>query len=106
MLALPSQTTSLILASLGYLRSHFPGQAIEVRIPPIGAVQCFSGVRHTRGTPPNVFQTDAQTWLKLIRGTKSFDELAPLIDYSGSEIYRLIEQLPLNEDFFKSFTEQ
>jgi hypothetical protein len=45
-----------------------PGASVEVRIPPFVAVQCISGPRHTRGTPPNVVETDARTWLLLATG--------------------------------------
>ena len=36
-------------------------------MPPFGAVQCVEGPRHTRGTPPNVVETDAETWLRARR---------------------------------------
>jgi hypothetical protein len=36
---------------------------VEVRIPPFGAIQCVEGPRHTRGTPPNVVETDPVTWV-------------------------------------------
>ncbi len=45
-----------------------PGRAVEVRVPPDGAVQAVAGPRHTRGTPPNVVETDAATWLSLATG--------------------------------------
>lgn len=45
-----------------------PGRSVEVRVPPDGAVQCVVGPRHTRGTPPNVVETDPQTWLALASG--------------------------------------
>ena len=45
-----------------------PGHAVEVRVPPDGAVQAVDGPRHTRGTPPNVVETDPQTWLALATG--------------------------------------
>ena len=45
-----------------------PGRSVEVRIPPFAAVQCISGPRHTRGTPPNVVETDPRTWLLLATG--------------------------------------
>jgi hypothetical protein len=38
---------------------------VEVRIPPFGAIQCVAGPRHTRGTPPNVVETDPITWVLL-----------------------------------------
>lgn len=45
-----------------------PGNAVEVRVPPDGAVQAVAGPRHTRGTPPNVVETDPRTWLALVSG--------------------------------------
>jgi putative sterol carrier protein len=45
-----------------------PGRAIEVRVPPYSAVQCGQGPTHTRGTPPNVIEMDADTWLALATG--------------------------------------
>jgi hypothetical protein len=48
---------------LGELSRRAPGRSVEVRIPPFGAVQCVAGPRHTRGTPPNVVETDPVTWL-------------------------------------------
>ena len=45
-----------------------PGASVEVRVPPFAAVQCISGPRHTRGTPPNVVETDPRTWLLLATG--------------------------------------
>ncbi len=49
-----------------------PGASVEVRIPPFVAVQCIAGPRHTRGTPPNVVETDPRTWLLLATGQLSF----------------------------------
>ena len=51
-----------------------PGNAVEVRVPPDGAVQAVEGPRHTRGTPPNVVETDAQTWLALATGALTWDD--------------------------------
>ncbi|MET9411617.1 sterol carrier family protein [Streptomyces sp. NPDC002935] len=45
-----------------------PGASTEVRIPPYAVVQCVEGPRHTRGTPPNVVETDPLTWLRLATG--------------------------------------
>ncbi|MEU9082998.1 sterol carrier family protein [Streptomyces sp. NPDC048357] len=45
-----------------------PGGAVEVRIPPFAVVQCVEGPRHTRGTPPNVVETDPLTWIRLATG--------------------------------------
>ncbi len=43
-------------------------------MPPFGAVQCVAGPRHTRGTPPNVVETDAGTWLALVTGALAWGE--------------------------------
>jgi hypothetical protein len=50
-----------------------PGRSVEVRVPPFGAVQCVAGTTHTRGTPPNVVETDAQTWLAVATGRLSWN---------------------------------
>lgn len=49
-----------------------PGRSVEVRVPPFVAVQAIAGPRHTRGTPPNVVETDPLTWLRLASGRLAF----------------------------------
>jgi hypothetical protein len=74
-----------------------PGGSVEVRIPPFAAVQCISGPRHTRGTPPNVVEADPRTWLLLATG------LVPLaaakatgaLTLSGSRAGEIGHWLPL-----------
>ena len=56
-----------------WLAQQVPGRSVEVRVPPFVAVQCIEGPRHTRGTPPNVVETDAATWLRLVVGLLSWD---------------------------------
>lgn len=58
--------------SLRTLEQLAPGRSVEVRVPPFAAVQCVAGPRHTRGTPPNVIETDARTWLLLATGRMSW----------------------------------
>jgi hypothetical protein len=53
---------------LDALAERAPGRSVEVRVPPYAAVQCVAGPRHTRGTPPNVIETDPLTWLALATG--------------------------------------
>ena len=60
--------------TLEELAARAPGRSVEVRVPPFGAVQCIEGPRHTRGTPPNVVETDAQTWLRLATGDLSWSQ--------------------------------
>ena len=62
---------------LQLLAEKAPGNSVEVRVPPFGAVQVLEGPRHTRGTPPNVVETDPQTWLALATGREEWaDALA------------------------------
>ena len=66
-----------VKTSARWLAQHVPGRSVELRVPPHVAVQCIEGPRHTRGTPPNVVETDAATWLKLTTGQLSWaDALA------------------------------
>lgn len=53
---------------LAVLAERAPGNSVEVRIPPYAAAQVIPGVRHTRGTPPAVIETDAATWIALAVG--------------------------------------
>jgi hypothetical protein len=53
---------------LALLAERAPGNSVEVRVPPYAAVQAIAGVRHTRGTPRAVVETDAQTWVELAIG--------------------------------------
>ncbi|MDO5618582.1 sterol carrier family protein [Kocuria sp.] len=60
--------------TLEELGERVPGNSVEVRVPPFGVTQCIPGPRHTRGTPPNVVETDAATWLKLVTGRLTWDQ--------------------------------
>lgn len=58
---------------LEQLATDHEGNAVEVRVPPYGATQAIEGPRHTRGTPPNVVEMDADTWLALATGALSWE---------------------------------
>jgi hypothetical protein len=81
---------------LQLLAAEAPGNTVEVRIPPHGAVQCIAGPNHTRGTPPNVVETDAQTWLALATGSLPWSEAvsAGRVSASGQRA-DLSAQLPI-----------
>lgn len=69
-LAISCRTLAQILAAQN------PGQTLEVRVPPFAAVQCGTGEggpTHTRGTPPNVVETDPLTFIRLATGRTSWD---------------------------------
>ncbi|MEW1719528.1 sterol carrier family protein [Streptomyces sp. NPDC093109] len=61
-----------------------PGASTEVRVPPYAVVQCVEGPRHTRGTPPNVVETDPLTWLRLATGRTAWAEALDTARVSAS----------------------
>nr|NLI51122.1 hypothetical protein [Propionibacterium sp.] len=88
-----------VRTTLGVLAERHPGQVIEVRVPPWGAVQVGRpGVAsvHRRGTPPNVVETDAATWLRLAAGTLAWADAvaAHAVSASGPHA-QLGDLLPL-----------
>lgn len=62
------QTLIAVRFSLQDFAERHPGRSVEIRVPWVGAVQAIAGPVHTRGTPPNVVELDAQTWLALATG--------------------------------------
>ncbi|WP_435748989.1 sterol carrier family protein [Microbacterium sp. PMB16] len=61
---------------LQLLDEKAPGNSVEVRVPPFGAVQVIQGPRHTRGTPPNVVEMDAATWIAVSTGEEAWEDAA------------------------------
>lgn len=61
-------------ALLAALVAKAPGHTVEVRVPPFAAVQCVEGPGHTRGTPSNVVETDAVTWVQVSTGRLSWSD--------------------------------
>ncbi|GAA1998995.1 sterol carrier family protein [Microbacterium ulmi] len=61
---------------LQLLAEKAPGSSVEVRVPPFGAVQVVEGPRHTRGTPPNVVETDPLTWIAVATGAERWTDAA------------------------------
>jgi len=64
----PADRRLLTKHFLAVLSERAPGSSVEVRVPPFAAVQVIPGVRHTRGTPPAVVETDADTWIAVATG--------------------------------------
>ncbi|CAN2225753.1 Bacterial SCP orthologue [Candidatus Nanopelagicaceae bacterium] len=90
------QVLAEVKETLALLTERAPGRAIEVRIPPYSAVQCGEGPTHTRGTPPNTVEMDAQTWLALANGEKSWaDAMAAGLIYASGIRADLSQLLPL-----------
>jgi len=78
---------------LQLLDEKAPGNSVEVRVPPFGAVQVVQGPRHTRGTPPNVIETDATTWIALATGAESWADAVAAGRVSASGVRADLEGL-------------
>jgi len=78
------------------LEREAPGRSVEVRVVPVAAVQVVAGPRHTRGTPPNVVETDPLTWVRLATGRLGWAEAVRTgaVRASGARA-DLSEHLPL-----------
>ena len=95
----PADERLLVKHFLAVLTERAPGTSVEVRVPPYAAAQVVAGVRHTRGTPPAVVETDAATWLALATGEAGWSEAvaAGRVRASG-ERTDLSSYLPLLEE--------
>jgi hypothetical protein len=78
---------------LADLAERSPGHTVEVRVPPYGAVQCVEGPRHTRGTPPNVVETDPVTWVLLATGRLGYAEMVAVGRVAASGLRADLEPL-------------
>jgi hypothetical protein len=74
-----------------------PGATVELRVPPFVAVQCISGLTHTRGNPPNVVETDPRTWLLLATGLRALPDAVAdgSLRLSGARAAELADWLPV-----------
>jgi hypothetical protein len=90
-LATAVRLTARTLAALA------PGASVEVRVPPFVAVQCVAGPRHTRGTPPNVVETDPRTWLLVATGLVGFSQAqaSGVLTISGARAGDIEHWLPV-----------
>ena len=89
-------TAMAVRYALEELAERVPGNSVEVRVPPFGVTQCIPGPRHTRGTPPNVVETDAATWLGLVTGALAWADAVAAGKVSASGLRAdLAECLPL-----------
>jgi hypothetical protein len=82
--------------TLQLLAKAAPGRAVEVRVPPFGAIQVIQGPSHTRGTPPAVIEMLPEVWLELATGRTAWSDAVAqgVVDSSGHRA-NLQEWLPL-----------
>lgn len=92
-----AEVAAAVRLSARALERAAPGNSVEVRVPPFVAVQCVAGPRHTRGTPPNVVETDPRTWLELVTGRRTLGDAAAAgtLTASGSRAAEIAHWLPL-----------
>lgn len=86
-----------VRATARTLAADAPGHSVELRVPPFVAVQCIDGPRHTRGTPPNVVESDAATWLQVATGVVKWEDALAQgrIAASGSRAGEVAAWLPV-----------
>lgn len=92
-----TQLAAAVKGTARALAADAPGGSVEVRVPPFVAVQCIEGPRHTRGTPPNVVETDPRTWLLLATGRLEFDDAleSGALTASGTRAGEIARWLPV-----------
>ena len=61
---------------LDAIKKAAPGNAVELRIPLYGAIQCVTGVNHRRGTPANQVEMSAQVLIQLAQDPTLWSSLA------------------------------
>ncbi|MCU0282531.1 MAG: sterol carrier family protein [Candidatus Nanopelagicales bacterium] len=60
--------------TLQLLAQRAPGHSVEVRVPPLAAIQAVAGPTHRRGTPSAVVEMDPETWLGLATGALGWEQ--------------------------------
>ena len=50
---------------LELIKKSAPGNAVELRVPPYGVIQCVEGVNHRRGTPANQVEMSGEVLIQL-----------------------------------------
>jgi hypothetical protein len=97
-----------VLHLLHALAELSPGRSVEVRVPPYGAAQCglgglglgAAGPQHRRGTPPNVIEMTAHTWVLLATARLSWEDAV-----ASGEVARSGTRTDLSEVLQKSLLE-
>ena len=79
---------------LELIKKAAPGNAVELRIPRYGVIQCVSGVNHRRGTPANQVEMSGETLLFLINNPKDWQRLCSngeiLASGTSSDLYEIL----------------
>ena len=60
---------------LDLIKKAVPGNAVELRIPPYGVIQCVAGVNHRRGTPANQVEMSGEVLIQLAQSPDLWPDL-------------------------------
>jgi hypothetical protein len=60
-----AQTAEQVKKILAAVKKSSSGNAVELRIPLYGAIQCVAGVNHRRGNPANQVEMRAEVLIQL-----------------------------------------
>ena len=90
-------TAASCRAGCARLGQRHPGASIEVRVPPVSAVQIGfgSGPKHTRGNPPNVVEMPPLTFIDLATGRLDWETSREHIRSSGAHAHEVQQAFPL-----------
>ena len=99
---LPSSLPMAVRYLLQQLADAYPGGALELRVPPFGAVQLLGGMDHRRGTPPNVVEVEPELFIAIALGERSAVEAVELgqLKLSGVRAKEVLDLLPLTSDMY------
>lgn len=91
-----SELKTAVRFCLEEFAQRHPGRAVELRVPPYGAVQALPGTVHRRGTPPAVVECSPETWIDLCVGKIIWEAAGESGAVAASgERTNLSEHLPL-----------
>ena len=92
-----SALAAAVRGTVEILAAELPGRSVELRVPPFAAAQCVEGPRHSRGSPPNVVETDPRTWLELATGRLTWDAAVAegMVTASGTRAGAVAAGLPV-----------
>jgi len=66
------------------IKKAAPGNAVELRIPSYGAIQCVAGVNHRRGTPANQVEMSDDSLIKLFNDPDLWGQMFECGEISAS----------------------
>lgn len=90
-------TAATCRAGCARLAKQHPGASIEVRVPPVSAVQIGfdAGPKHTRGTPPNVVEMPPLAFIDLATGRHGWEASKEHLRISGAHAHEAQHAFPL-----------